>query len=440
MASEHTHRPKRYGTRLTLPQREVERAVRERVRGEIRRRGLGPDDSQHISALIFDEIDAYQRRAASTNIVPLDEPEATAQRLYDTLLGMGPLQPLLDDPAVEEIEVNAPNRIFVRLRDQTQMRIGELSFDSDDEVVTLIKRLVGPMGARFDESAPMVDAVLPNGSRLNAVMPPVAVDHTLLTIRKFLLHTYSLEQLVENGTLSADAADFLSAAVQAGVNILVSGQTGSGKTTVLNALASSMDATSERLVTVEDIPELALTIPNCARLQVRSRNMEGSGQVTIRELVRNALRMRPTRIIVGEVRGGEALDMLQAMSTGHDGSLTTLHANSPREALDRLVTMAMMAEERPPREALLEMVSNTIQVVVQLRIDARSGMRQVTHVFELAPLADGHLTGNDLWKLDKQGRLVWTGIPPRCLDKIGLQGVAYSLPTLVGNSAGGADR
>lgn len=421
--------PGAYGARLSPAQRAAERELRERVREEIRRLGLGPDDAEPIFALIYDEVDAYQRRAATTNLTPLEDQEATARRLYDALLGMGPLQPLMDDPEVEEIEVNAPNRIFVRLSDQTQLRVSELSFDSDEEVTGLVKRLVGPVGGRFDESAAILDAVLRDGSRLNAVMPPVAIDYTLVTIRKFLLKTYSLEQLVNNSTLPGSAAHFLEAAVQAGVNILISGQTGSGKTTVLNALASAIDPMSERVVTVEDIPELALTLPNCARMQVRTRNLEGTGQVTIRELVRNALRMRPTRIVVGEVRGGEALDMLQAMSTGHDGSLTTVHASSPREALDRLVTMAMMAEERPPREALVEMVASTIELVLQLGIEPRTGRRRLTHIFELASLADGRLAGNDLWKLTSDGEVAWSGIPPRCLEKMALRGIAYNLPS-----------
>ncbi len=418
-----------YGARLSPAQRAAEQELRERVREELRRLGLGPDDAERIFALIYDEVDAYQRRAATTNLTPLENQEATARRLYDALLGMGPLQPLMDDPDVEEIEVNAPNRIFVRLSDQTQLRVSELAFDSDEEVTGLVKRLVGPVGGRFDESAAIVDAVLRDGSRLNAVMPPVAIDYTLVTIRKFLLKTYSLEQLVENGTLPGSAALFLEAAVQAGVNILISGQTGSGKTTVLNALASSIDPMSERVVTVEDIPELALTLPNCARLQVRGRNLEGAGQVTIRHLVRNALRMRPTRIVVGEVRGGEALDMLQAMSTGHDGSLTTVHASSPKEALDRLVTMAMMAQERPPREALVEMVASTIELVLQLGIEPRTGRRRLTHIFELAPLADGRLAGNDLWKPTSNGEVAWSGIAPRCLEKMVHRGIAYSLPS-----------
>ncbi len=420
-----------YNVRLSPTQRALERELRERVREEIRRRGLGPDDAAQVSTLIYEEVDTYQRRAATTNLLPLEDREATERRLYDALLGMGPLQPLMDDPEVEEIEVNAPNRIFVRRRDQTQMRISELEFDSDDEVIGLVKRLVGRTGGRFDESAAIVDAVLPDGSRLNAVMPPVSIEYTLVTIRKFLLRTYSLEQLVENGTLSAGAASFLGAATEAGVNMLLSGQTGSGKTTVLNALASSIDAGSERVVTIEEVPELALTLPNSARMLVRSKNLEGTGQVTIRELVRNALRMRPTRIIVVEVRGGEALDMLQAMATGHDGSLTTLHASSPREALDRLITMAMMAEERPPREALVEMVASSIELVLQLRIEPRTGRRRLTHIFELAPPIDGTLSGNHLWKLNSDGDLVWTGIPPQCLEKIKGRGVSYSLPSLV---------
>jgi pilus assembly protein CpaF len=264
---------------------------------------------------------------------------------------------------------------------------------------------------------------------LNAVIPPASTRWTSLTIRRFVLRAQSLEQLVELGALSGAAAEFLDAAVQAGVNILVSGPTGSGKTTLLNALGASIVGLDERVVTVEEVPELMLDrrLPDCVALQARGKNVEGIGEITIRDLVRNALRMRPTRIIVGEVRGAEALDMLLAMNTGHDGSLTTIHGNSPRDALDRLATLAMMAGERLAGDELVRMVSRTIQLVVQLRVTPRTGERRVASIFEVTGVEAGVNNGHEIWG-SEQGRLVWQGRPPRCLGKIVARGIEYALP------------
>jgi pilus assembly protein CpaF len=250
-----------------------------------------------------------------------------------------------------------------------------------------------------------------------------------LTIRKFVLRAQSLDELVQLGALPAAAAEFLDAAVQAGVNILVSGQTGSGKTTLLNALGASIAALDERVVTVEEVPELQLDrqLPDCVALQVRGKNIEGVGEITIRDLVRNALRMRPTRIIVGEVRGAEALDMLLAMNTGHEGSLTTIHGNAPRDALDRLATLAMMAGERLANEELVRMVSRTIELVVQLRVSLRSGQRGVASIFEVTGLEGGVISGHELWGTE-HGRLVWRGRPPRCMEKLVAHGIEYASP------------
>ena len=310
----------------------------------------------------------------------------------------------------------------------------DLYFDDDEELRQLVKRLVGPLGRRLDESSPMVDARLPDGSRLNAAIPPAATRWCCVTIRKFVLRAHSLEQLVHLGTLTESAAQFLDAAVQAGVNILVSGPTGSGKTTFLNCLGASIASLDERVVTVEEVAELQLErqLPDCVALQARASNVEGAGQIRIRDLVRNALRMRPTRIVVGEVRGAEALDMLLAMNTGHEGSLTTIHGNSPRDALDRLATLAMMAEERLTGEALTKMVARTIELVVQLRFEPRTSRRRLVSVFEVTGLEGSVVTGQDLWALDPTtDRLAWTGIQPRCLTKIAAKGVLYTLPPAV---------
>ena len=420
--------------------RAAERALREEVRtavshllGERQLLAPGPEDEARIRALIREKIGGWQRRAATVNGQLLQDPLAVEQRLFDGLLRLGLLQPLIDDPSVEEIIVNGPQRIFC-IRDGRKSLVPDLYFDDDEELRQLVKRVIGPLGKRLDESSPMVDARLPDGSRLNAAIPPATTRWCSVTIRKFILRASTLEQLCRLGTLPAAAAHFLDAAVQAGVNILVSGPTGSGKTTLLNALGASIASDQERILTIEEVPELQLDrhLPDCVALQARAANVEGAGEIKIRDLVRNALRMRPSRICIGEVRGAEALDLLLALNTGHDGSLTTIHGNSPRDALDRLATLASMAEERLGTEALTRMVARTIELVVQLRFDARSGRRRVASIFEVTGLEGDVISGNELWALEGESdRLRWTGIQPRCLAKIAAKGVAYALPPAV---------
>jgi pilus assembly protein CpaF len=414
-----------------------ERALREEIRTEVARllgeRQLlepGAEDEVRIRSLIHDRVAAYQRRAAATNAPLLLDPEAVAQRLFDGLLRLGILQPLMEDPNVEEVICNGPHRIFA-IQDGRKRLVSDLYFEDDDELRQLVKRLLGPVGRRLDESSPMVDARLPDGSRLNAAIPPATTRWCCVTIRKFLLRAHALEELVRLGTLPDSAAQFMEAAVQAGVNILVSGPTGAGKTTLLNALGASIASVDERIVTVEEVAELQLErqLPDCVALQARAGNVEGAGEVRIRDLVRNALRMRPTRIVVGEVRGAEALDMLLAMNTGHEGSLTTIHGNSPRDALDRLATLAMMAEERLSGEALTRMVARTIELVLQLRFEPLTGRRRVASIFEVTGLEGGVISGQELWTLDTaRDRLTWTGIQPRCLERIRAKGIPYALP------------
>lgn len=420
--------------------RSAERTLRDEVRAAVSRllgeqQLLVPSaaDEERIATLIRERVAAYQRRAAMTNAPLLIDPEAVEQRLFDGMLRLGILQPLMDDATVEEIICNGPNRIFAISRGQKQLA-QDLFFDDDEELRGLVKRLVGPLGRRLDESSPMVDARLPDGSRLNAAIPPATTRWCSLTIRKFLLRAQSLEQLVELGTLTESAALFLDAAVQGGVNIVVSGPTGGGKTTLLNALGSSIASLDERVVTVEEVAELQLErqLPDCVALQARASNIEGLGEIRIRDLVRNALRMRPTRIVVGEVRGAEALDMLLAMNTGHEGSLTTIHGSSPRDALDRLATLAMMAEERLTNDALTKMVARTIELVLQVRFEPRAGRRRLVSIFEVTGLEGDVVTGNELWALDPvRDRLTWTGIRPRCLEKIAARGVSYAPPSAI---------
>lgn len=422
--------------------RGIERRLRAEVRAEVDRllgeRELlapGPEEAARIRALIAERVGAYQRRAATTNAPLLQDPDGALRRLGDAVLGLDRLQPYLNDPAIEELIVNGPSRIFVIAEGRKRL-LPDVYFDSDEEVLALAKRIVGPLGRRLDEASPMVDARLPDGSRLNAVIPPVA-RWPCLTIRKFTMRAHSLPELVKGRTLPDSAATFLDAAVRGAMNLLVTGPTGSGKTTVLNALGGSIASPEERVVVVEEVGELQLQhLPDCVALQARDANAEGAGEISIRQLVRNALRMRPTRLLIGEVRSGEALDMLLAMSTGHDGSMSTIHGNTPRDALERLAVLAMMAEERLGREALIRMIARSIEIVVQLRFEPGTGKRRVSNIFEVTGVetaADGAavIAGNDLWAFDpRKDRLAWTGVRPRCLDKLLARGVAYAPPPL----------
>lgn len=306
----------------------------------------------------------------------------TRDAVLDELLGYGPLQELLDRSEISEIMVNGHKQIFVE-RNGCLERTGR-SFDSEEHLRAVIDRMVRSSGRRVDQSSPMVDARLPDGSRLNVVLPPLAVDGPSLTIRKFTAQHLTSSDLVERGALSIEAASFLSQAVSQRRNIIVSGGTGTGKTTMLNVLSSHI-ARSERVVTVEDAVELQLDMPNIIRLESRPANTEGAGSVTIRDLVRNSLRMRPDRIVVGEVRGAEALDMLQAMNTGHDGSLSTLHANNPRDAIRRLETMVLLGGVDLPLRAIREQVASAVDLIVQLTRGA-DGSRYVSSITEVVGL------------------------------------------------------
>ena len=417
----------------------AERALRAEVREEVHRLlgegGLQSPDAENeqtIRVLIGQRVGDYQRRAAVTNGTLLADPAGLEQRLFDGLLRMGILQPYMDDPTVEELLINAPNRVLC-IQDGAKRLLPDVCFDDDEEVRQLVKRLIGPLNRHLDEASPMVDARLPDGSRLNAAIPPATTRYCTVAIRKFILKAHTLDELVALGTLHQAEADFLDAAVRADVNILVSGPTGSGKTTLLNCLGSCIPA-SDRTVTIEETVELRLEsqLPDCVALQARASNIEGAGEIRIRDLVRNALRMRPDRIIVGEVRGGEALDMLLALTTGHDGSLGTIHGSSARDALDRLATLALMAEERLSKEAAVEMVARTIDLVIQVRFNPRTGRRQVVSIFEVAGLEGTVLTGHDVWRWDDRGqRLVWNGRAPRCLDKMAERGIAYAPPPVL---------
>jgi pilus assembly protein CpaF len=315
--------------------------------------------------------------------------------------GLGPLEPLLGDPAVDEVMVNGPGAVWVERAGRVER--AAVAFGSEAELRHAIERILAPLGRRVDEASPLVDARLPDGSRVNVVIPPLALEGPILTIRRFRRRGFSADELIEAGTLNPPLRDFLARCVRARLNLLVSGGTGTGKTTTLNALSAFIPE-GERIVTVEDAAELRLRQPHVVRLESRPANLEGRGEVTIRGLVRNALRMRPDRIVVGEVRGGEALEMLAAMTTGHDGSLSTVHAGSPEEAVRRVETLALMADVALPHAAIREQVADAIDVVVhQARM--RDGARRVMAVAEVVRVA-GAVGVREVYAL-RDGRPCW---------------------------------
>ncbi len=355
-----------------------------------------------------------------------------AQEVADEILGHGPLEPYLRDPDVNEIMVNGHDQIYVE-------RAGILyplaaSFTDEKHLRRTIDKIVARVGRRVDEASPMVDARLPDGSRVNAVVPPVALDGSLLTIRKFATDPFTVDDLISFGTMTAPVAELLRACVQGRLNILISGGTGSGKTTTLNVLSSFVPA-DERIVTIEDAAELQLRQEHVLRLESRPPNLENRGEITVRDLVRNSLRMRPDRIIVGEVRDGAALDMLQAMNTGHDGSLTTLHSNTPRDSLARLETMVLMAQLDLPQRAIREQVASAMDLIVhQSRL--KDGTRRITHITEVEGMEGDIITLQDVFLFDYRagvdergryrGELHSTGLRPRFIDTLADRGI--SLP------------
>jgi pilus assembly protein CpaF len=359
-----------------------------------------------------------------------------SQEVADEILGHGPLEPYLRDPEVSEIMVNGHEQVYVE-------RAGRLypvaaTFADESHLRRTIDKIVSRVGRRVDESSPMVDARLPDGSRVNAVVPPLALDGSVLTIRKFAADPYLVSDLIAFGTLTPPTAELLRACVRGRMNIVISGGTGSGKTTTLNVLSSFVPE-NERILTIEDAAELQLRQDHVLRLEARPPNMEGRGAVTIRELVRNALRMRPDRIIVGEVRDGAALDMLQAMNTGHDGSITTVHANTPRDALARLETMVLMAGVDLPQRAIREQMASAINLIVQ-QARLKDGTRRITHITEVDGMEGDIITLQDVYMFDfkagvdehgaYRGELRSTGLRPHFLEWLADRGVRVSPQSL----------
>ena len=321
------------------------------------------------------------------------------KEVINDVLGYGPIQPLLDDPDVSEIMVNGPNSIYVEKNGQLT-KTG-VTFENNEQVLRVIDRIILPLGRRIDADTPTVDARLPDGSRVNAVIPPVAIDGASITIRKFRKDKLSVQELIGFGSLTQSMAEFLRACVLSRLNIVVSGGTGSGKTTLLNVL-SSMIPENERIITIEDAAELQLQQDHVLRLETRPADLEGKGMVTIRDLVRNALRMRPDRIIVGECRGGETFDMLQAMNTGHDGSLTTLHANTSRDALSRLETLVMMAGLELPIKVIRQQVSSAVDLIIQ-QTRLQGGERKIVAITEVAGMEGDTIVLTDIFRYEQTG-------------------------------------
>jgi pilus assembly protein CpaF len=341
-------------------------------------------------------IDVY----AQTHVnLPEDMRRHLFDEIVDEFTGFGPIQPLLDDPDVSEVMVNGPKKVFMEKSGKVT-RSG-VTFDDDDHVMRIIDRIILPLGRRVDADSPTVDARLPDGSRVNAVIRPVSIDGPCITIRKFKKDKLQVEDLIKYGSLTKNMGEFLRACVHAHLNIVVSGGTGSGKTTLLNVLSSFIPE-QDRIVTIEDAAELQLQQDHVLRLETKVANIDGKGAVTIRDLVRNSLRMRPDRIVVGECRGGETLDMLQAMNTGHDGSLTTLHANSPRDALSRMETMVLMSGMDLPLKVVRQQISSAIDLIIQ-QTRLKDGSRKVTAITEVAGMEGETVVLTDVFKFEQTG-------------------------------------
>ena len=402
--------------------------LKARVQGKLIS-GLDPTSDPSKVAEVRRTIQELFEQILSEENIVLSRPERARmfEQIAAEILGLGPLQTLLEDDTITEIMVNGAKNIYVE-RGGGIYR-APVTFESNDHVLRIIERIVSPLGRRIDESSPYVDARLMDGSRVNAVIPPISLVGPVLTIRKFARKPITVEQLIQFGSLPPEAVEFLKACVNSRVNIIVSGGTGSGKTTLLNVLSGFIPG-DERIVTIENAAELQLRQEHVVTLESRPMNIEGRGEITIRQLVINALRMRPDRIIVGECRGDEALDMLQAMNTGHDGSMTTAHSNTPRDTLSRLETMVMMAGMELPVRAIREQVSSAIDLVVhQERM--RDGSRKVVNITEVSGMEGDVITTTDLFVFEQVGyennkiigRLRPTGLRPKFMDKIEASGI-----------------
>ncbi len=412
-------------TNLHLLRANIHRQLLERLNLS----NLDKMDRSEVNRVIAGVVrDILDEEAIPLNV---EERDHLTSQVLDEIFGLGPLQPLMEDPTISDILVDTHARVMVER--EGKIYDTEVRFQDDRHLLKVIDRIVSGVGRRIDDSSPMVDARLPDGSRINAVIPPLAVDGPHLSIRKFMTDVLSAEDLVRMGTLSETLVDLLRGVVGARLNVLISGGTGAGKTTLLNVLSSFIPP-DERIVTVEDSAELQLRQPRVVRLETRPANLEGQGAVNQRALVINALRMRPDRIVVGEVRSSEAIDMLQAMNTGHDGSLTTLHSNSPRDALNRLETMVAMANLNLPERAVRQQIASAIDVVIQLARFS-DGKRRLTCLSEIVGMEGDVITMQDVFRFEQEGvgengdvlgGLRPTGIRPKFADRLKAHGVHLS--------------
>jgi pilus assembly protein CpaF len=391
-------------------------------------------DLTKLQTLTPEQVHAEVSRLAEAVLAQEAMPLSVSERdrlvsdVQHELFGLGPLEPLLKDPTISDILVNKHDTIYIERRGKLERT--NVTFKDDEHLMRVIERIVSSVGRRIDESSPMVDARLQDGSRVNAIIPPLAIDGPVVSIRRFGSDPLKMAMLIENKALTKDIADMLQMVVHARLNILISGGTGAGKTTLLNALSAFIPE-NERIVTIEDSAELQLQQPHTVRLETRPPNIEGRGEVTQRDLVRNALRMRPDRIVIGEVRGGEAIDMLQAMNTGHDGSLTTVHANTPRDALSRLETMIQMTGMRLSDRAMRQQVASALNLVVQVA-RMSDGARRVTSISEITGMEGETITMQEIFQYERTGvdaqgtvlgRFRPTGIRPRFAERLKASGL-----------------
>jgi pilus assembly protein CpaF len=406
--------------------------IRDRVQRRLLAEADGEVDLSHIPQMHQMIETLFNRVLAEENLLYT---RAVRGRLLDwvisDILGFGPLEPLLQEPSITEVMVNGFDNIYIERFGKVEKT--RVTFENEGHLMRIIDRIVAPLGRRVDESSPMVDARLPNGYRVNVIIPPLSLIGPMLTIRKFAQTPFTAQDLVANGTLTTSLVDFLKACVEARVNLVISGGTGSGKTTLLNVVSAFIPS-NERIITIEDIAELQLKQEHVGRLEKRPSNVEGKGEVTIRQLVINSLRMRPDRIIVGEARGGEALDMLQAMNTGHDGSMTTIHSNGPRDTLRRIETMVLMAGFELPLRAIREQVSSAIELIVHME-RLRDGTRKVVHVAEVQGMEGDTILMQDLFLFNQTGiqngrvigMLKSTGLRPKFAEKFAVNNIELPL-------------
>ena len=419
---------------------EAQRSLKDRVK-----RKLISELDPSLDTAMVDEVrlrlkNLFDQIIEAENLVlTRAEKERLFEELAADVIGFGPIEPLLNDPTVSEVMVNGPKKIYFERKGR--LLLSDVQFDDDDHVRRIIDRIVSPLGRHVDEASPIVDARLPDGSRVNVVIPPISLVGPTITIRKFTKEKLRVDDLIRFGSITPEIADFLRACVVARLNVVISGGTGSGKTTLLNVL-SNFIPDDERIVSIEDSAELQLAKEHWIRLETRPANIEGTGAITARDCMKSTLRMRPDRVIVGECRGGEALDMLQAMNTGHDGSLTTGHANTPRDMLARLETMVLMAGMDLPVRAIREQISSAVDVIVQ-QSRMRDGSRKVTHITEVQGMEGEKVTLQDVFLFEQEsfenGKIVGaikpTGVRPKFMPKIEDSGIQLS-PAIFGLSAG----